>query len=303
MWARKRDEKLLQQRQEREAADAALPFAPVLASPSASLNARRQSPEKKFQQHDAGIYGGSGRAWGYDEFVDRQEEARRRQEERQRLADRVGAVEYKADQPRSTRAVAPQLGMHQVEIAALQQPVAPPGFGSGGYSPEDLPASSSHRKKYLSDRGEYPTPPSQQQHQQQSPSASNRYDAQKPTIKTEISKDMEASKWFFLAIACLIEVSIMSIMYFEAVYKSKQKQEKKMLQKLMQRNPAAKEAIIKVITVYEAEETNWIDAHLVTSSFPLPLLPNNTNNTPIKQAQNGPIGFTFGKGGGGFRRS
>eukprot|EP00659_Diplonema_papillatum_P009386 gene9386-14553_t len=77
-----------------------------------------------WEQKSGTIYGGNGRAWGYDEFVERQREARRRASEKKD----VGKFTGKGWKNEVTVCQEFQLGRRDRSIRALQKPLSPPNF-------------------------------------------------------------------------------------------------------------------------------------------------------------------------------
>ena len=115
-WNRRKQQKLDEERRKYEEREVeGCPFAPTTRSAAAT---------KPVVQKQASIYGGNGRAWGYDEFVERQREARRRTNEKTETAKCSG----KNWKNKPTVPVEFQLGRRDKSIKALQKPLSPPTF-------------------------------------------------------------------------------------------------------------------------------------------------------------------------------
>eukprot|EP01061_Rhynchopus_euleeides_P021565 TRINITY_DN35158_c0_g1_i1.p1 TRINITY_DN35158_c0_g1~~TRINITY_DN35158_c0_g1_i1.p1 ORF type:complete len:253 (+),score=102.44 TRINITY_DN35158_c0_g1_i1:34-759(+) len=113
-WNRRKQQKLEEERRKHEEKEVeGCPFAPTTRSVRPPVAVKQPS-----------IYGGNGRAWGYDEFVERQREARRRTNEK---AD-TGKYTGKNWKNKPTVPVEFQLGRRDKSIKALQKPLSPPTF-------------------------------------------------------------------------------------------------------------------------------------------------------------------------------
>jgi hypothetical protein len=122
-WARKRDERVDAAKADRERAELnECTFEPDTSAAEARL------------AHDAGLYGGDGRAWGYDDYVNRMQAARTSTGATSAPAAggppggaTAGAA---AASPWATRGptvpVTFNLGKQDVRVSALQPPVRPP---------------------------------------------------------------------------------------------------------------------------------------------------------------------------------
>ena len=114
-WQRRKQQKLDEQRRMVENKEVeGCPFAPTT----------RSQPMAQPAPKMGSIYGGNGRAWGYDEFVERQREARRRNEEK------VESTKFSGKNWKNKPTVPQefQLGRRDKSIKALQKPLSPPSF-------------------------------------------------------------------------------------------------------------------------------------------------------------------------------
>eukprot|EP00760_Papus_ankaliazontas_P035909 PhM_4_TR8081/c0_g1_i1/m.5988 len=112
-WARRRDQKIIEQRQEKTRQELAeCSFRPDMST--------TQSPQRSEASNNNTIY--DGNAWGYDEFVERQREARRRQQEKATKGWTTG------DRWRNEVTVPQefQLGKRDKPIRSLQKPLEAP---------------------------------------------------------------------------------------------------------------------------------------------------------------------------------
>lgn len=124
-WQKRREQKLHEERTKREDVELAhCTFAPNLpddpdAGPAHDLP--EALPCAWEGGPDTQLYGGDGRAWGYDEFVERHREARRRLMEKQDAAWKTG----KGWTNEVTVPLEFNLGRRE-SVAALQKPLSPP---------------------------------------------------------------------------------------------------------------------------------------------------------------------------------
>eukprot|EP01059_Diplonema_ambulator_P014084 TRINITY_DN24904_c0_g1_i1.p1 TRINITY_DN24904_c0_g1~~TRINITY_DN24904_c0_g1_i1.p1 ORF type:complete len:404 (+),score=84.87 TRINITY_DN24904_c0_g1_i1:37-1248(+) len=115
-WARRKEQKLDEERRKNEEKKiAGCPFTPQTRSNKAPYG---------WEQKSGSIYGGTGRAWGYDEFVERQREARRRANEKREMTKYTG----KNWTNEVTVCQEFQLGRRDRSIKSLQKPLSPPTF-------------------------------------------------------------------------------------------------------------------------------------------------------------------------------
>eukprot|EP01064_Diplonema_japonicum_P030469 TRINITY_DN5190_c0_g2_i1.p1 TRINITY_DN5190_c0_g2~~TRINITY_DN5190_c0_g2_i1.p1 ORF type:complete len:404 (+),score=74.07 TRINITY_DN5190_c0_g2_i1:81-1292(+) len=115
-WARRREQKLDEERKKNEEKKVeGCPFTPQTRSSKVPYS---------WEQKSGSIYGGTGRAWGYDEFVERQREARRRSNEKRENGKYTG----KNWTNEVTVCQEFQLGRRDRSIKALQKPLSPPSF-------------------------------------------------------------------------------------------------------------------------------------------------------------------------------
>eukprot|EP01063_Lacrimia_lanifica_P017638 TRINITY_DN24683_c0_g1_i1.p1 TRINITY_DN24683_c0_g1~~TRINITY_DN24683_c0_g1_i1.p1 ORF type:complete len:425 (+),score=150.03 TRINITY_DN24683_c0_g1_i1:66-1277(+) len=115
-WQRRKHQKLDEERRKTQKKELEnCPFEPVTRSTKA------QHP---WEQKSGSIYGGNGRAWGYDEFVERQREARRRTNEKK------DAVKSSGKNWKNEVTVCQEfnLGRRDKSVRALQKPLSPPTF-------------------------------------------------------------------------------------------------------------------------------------------------------------------------------
>eukprot|EP00756_Hemistasia_phaeocysticola_P036365 Hpha_TRINITY_DN16639_c1_g1::TRINITY_DN16639_c1_g1_i1::g.183604::m.183604 len=160
-WQQRREEKLRDERARRDEEEtrnctfipnkhrieAATP-AQQLTTPHSSAHPSALPPAVAVEDNpawegppDTALYGGSGRAWGYDEFVERHREARRQQMERDEGTFMTGrGWRNEATVPQEFALGRRDQG--RVGVNALRKPLSPPRVGpSQGYSEEPSPAA------------------------------------------------------------------------------------------------------------------------------------------------------------------